>query len=329
MSYGWRDFDPEVVKGIADQYPEHLVKHPDGGMTCPLIGHQGEWLNWQEGNYAKGTAPHGSPEATFRVTPTYILSDALDNFIVGRDLISEAMNGSWGKAETYRLGSENSEDALTFNVFRALQVAGRLGIVALLATGSAPKQEPELFLWGRRINGDASTDQWDDLARVRLKVEPRHRQQTEPDACLYVHGWGWVLIEAKFAHGIKTSPNAESMERWLRLYPNFASAIFNLEEIVDVPPDNFAEQILRNMVFAHLIRGDGEEAAVISLGREKDPTPIAKWLDRCVDLDCPVGFSVNSWEGIYRALPADDAALDDLRSYFENKSYSLRSAFAL
>ena len=303
MSYGWREFDPTIVQGIADQHPEHLVKHPQGGMTCPLISHKGEWLSWQSGNYAKGTAPHGSPEMTFRVSPTYILSDPLDNFRFGRDLIGEAMSGSWGKAETHRLGSENSEDALTFNVFRALQVARQLGIVAQMATGTPPKQEPELFLWGRHINPNGSTDEWADLARVRKQVEPAHRQQTEPDACLYVHGWGWVFIEAKFAHGIKTSPNPESMERWLRLYPDFASTIFNLEEIAEVLPKNFPEQVLRNMVFAYLIRGDDEEAAVISLGREKDPTPIAQWLDRCVDSDCPVGFSVNSWEEILSSTP--------------------------
>src|SRR5687768_4075849 len=99
MSYGWPDFTEEVVDGIASGHPRHVVKRPDGGMRCPLVGHD-EWLEWQEGGYRRGTVPHGSPEAVFRVEPTYILTDRLANFIVGQDLISEAMAGSWGKAET-------------------------------------------------------------------------------------------------------------------------------------------------------------------------------------------------------------------------------------
>lgn len=60
----------------------------------------------------KGTISHGSPEVVFRVKPTYILTERLDNFIVGHDLVSAVINGDWDKAETHRLGHENSEDAL-------------------------------------------------------------------------------------------------------------------------------------------------------------------------------------------------------------------------
>ena len=37
------------------------------------------------------------------------------------------MKGEWQKAETGRLGYENSEDAVSWNVFRSLQEAGQLG----------------------------------------------------------------------------------------------------------------------------------------------------------------------------------------------------------
>jgi len=72
---------------------------------------------WAHGDYTKGTEPHGDPPVSFRVSPTYVLQDHLENFIVGRELVDTLT----GKAETWRLGNENSEDALSFNVFRSLQ----------------------------------------------------------------------------------------------------------------------------------------------------------------------------------------------------------------
>jgi hypothetical protein len=36
-----------------------------------------------------------------------------------------------------------------------------------------------------------------------------------------------------------------------------------------------------------------------------------------------------TWEQIYAALPDGSAQLDGLRAYMENKSHSLRPAFAL
>ena len=327
MSYGWRDFDQAVVKAIADGNPGHIVKGPDGGMTCPLIGH-GEWLPWRADGYRKGTIAHGSPEIVFRARPTYILRDPLENFIVGRDLVLAAIRGDWGKAETHRLGHENSEDALTFNLFRSLQEAGELKRIAQLIA-DRPVPEPALFLWGRQMNKDGSSSEWEELQAVRQKVEPTHRQQTEPDVCLHVPDWGWIFIEAKFDFGIKTSERAQKFESWLAVYPTHAPSLFDLEQMSVVRHREFPEQLLRNMVFADLIRADGERAHVIALGRAKDTTPIEAWISACLRSDCPVATSRMSWEQIYAALPTDSAQLGSLRSYLENKSYALRPAFAL
>lgn len=147
--------------------------------------------------HRNGTTPHGSPEVVFRVKLTFILTNRLANFIVGEGLVEEAMKGTLGKAETHRLGYENSEDALTFNVFRSLQEAGSLGRVAELATGEPAPGEPDLFLWGRQVHPDGTAERWKELQEIRDRVEPTHRQQTEPDVCLHVSGWGWIFIEGE------------------------------------------------------------------------------------------------------------------------------------
>lgn len=327
MSYGWQDFDPEIVKAIAAARPECVVKKLGGGMACPLVGHD-EWLAWQDDDYTNGTVAHGKPPVSFRVSPTYILSEPLDNFIVGHDLVSEAIDGHWGKAETARLGHENSEDAVSFNVFRSLQEAEALHLVAQLVTGS-PTSEPDLYLWGRRIHLNGGSSPWPELRAARQKVEPDHQQQTEPDVCLHVPDWGWIFIEAKLAHGIKTSQSTAKMEAWLALYPAHAPTLFDLRRIAKVKHGNFPEQLLRNIVFADLVRGDNEPAHVVALGRKRDKTAISDWLSACLAAECTVSTSHLTWEEIYKALLSDSDGLSNLRGYFEQKSYSLRRAFDL
>src|SRR5947209_8073558 len=98
---GWSAFDPERVEEL----------HRSAGSAdapCPLAGHGDHRLSWQLGDYKKGTEFHGDPPASFRVSPTYVLKHSSDNFIIGQQLLSQLA----GKAETWRLGNENSEDAL-------------------------------------------------------------------------------------------------------------------------------------------------------------------------------------------------------------------------
>ena len=175
---GWQDFDPEVVEGLVENDSRFINRRAGGWIACPLRGHFGEELDWQEDNYRKGSVLHGNPPASFRAAPTYVLEHPLDNFVAGRELIAEAIAGKWGNAEAARLGNENSEGALTWNVLRSLQEAGSLGIAAqVLAEAepvaeAKPVAEPELCFWGRRITIGGSSA-WTELQSIRDGLEPR------------------------------------------------------------------------------------------------------------------------------------------------------------
>src|SRR4051794_32843811 len=148
MALGWRDFDPDVPRAIRAGAPAAI---DNTGMACPLAGHAAHWLPWENDDRRKGTHPHGEPSARYRASGSYVLTDPLDNIIVGRDLIRRIIAGEAGKAETGRLGNENSEDALSWNVFRSLQEANLLRSAAT-ALVDAPFAGPlELYLWGSRI----------------------------------------------------------------------------------------------------------------------------------------------------------------------------------
>jgi hypothetical protein len=191
---------------------------------CPLKEHPGHRLLWRGGSHRKGTEYHGDPPASFRVSPTYVLKHPQDNFIVSHELLGQLE----GKAETWRLGNENSEDALSFNVFRSLQKAGALREAARLLTGVEMTTEPELIVWGRRLSS-AATHPVPELQAALSVLEAWPGQKTEPDVILRVPHWGWVFVEAKLASPTSTlKGKPEKLKNWGSVYGG--SGIFDLPQ---------------------------------------------------------------------------------------------------
>jgi hypothetical protein len=204
---GWSAFDPHRVDEL-----RRSTNSADA--PCPFKGHDHHRLPWRAGGYRKGTDFHGDPPVSFRVSPTYVLEHERDNFIVGHNLLGQLE----GKAETWRLDNENSEDALSFNVFRSLQEAGALAAAVRLLAGIDVTEEPELVVWGRRL-GPASTHLVPELQAALAELEPWPGQKTEPDVILRVPGWGWIFIEAKLASPTTTLKNKpEKLEAWAKDY---------------------------------------------------------------------------------------------------------------
>jgi len=61
------------------------------------------------------------------------------------------LGGELGKVGVSRLGNENSEDALSWNVFLSLRETGKLGEAAAALVGSPGAIEPSLIVWGKAI----------------------------------------------------------------------------------------------------------------------------------------------------------------------------------
>jgi hypothetical protein len=91
LPYGLVDFDPDVVDLLYDRRSSAIDRTAAGGMLCPFQAH-GDRIGWLDGDYRKGTVAHGEPSISFRVSPTYIYEDCLNNFICGRDLVAQAGN---------------------------------------------------------------------------------------------------------------------------------------------------------------------------------------------------------------------------------------------
>ncbi len=327
-AYGWRDFDQEVVEGLVENDSRFINRRVGGWIACPLVGHYDTRLAWKEDNFKKGSVPAGDPPVSFRAAPTYVLERPLDNVIAGRALIGDAVAGRWGNPEATRFGNESSEGALVWNVFRTLQEAGRLSAAAVALAGLEPTAEPELFFWGRRITLDAAPV-WDDLAATLAGLEPDVTQHVEPDVCLRVPGFGWVIIEASFGPSSDAFDNPDRVETFLEQYAAprpglFADETIRTTRLRDIPP-----LLLRTIAIAHSLKTDGEQALVIALVRESDTADVERRIGRCLAETADVGFRRATWESLYRALDPADPSLGSLRRYLEEKSFGLRPAFAL
>lgn len=324
---GWSDFDVAVVQQLRRGDPAVVDKTPGGGLRCPLIGHD-HWIAWKDGSYRNGTDLHRDLPIRFRVSPTYILDDPLDNFVVGRELVAGALGGDWKKAETFRLGHENSEDAVSWNVFRALQEADRLPLAVEALTGIRTDAEIELMLWGRRI-GLHDTAPTTELGHALNALEPTHSQQTEPDVVLRLADWGWIFIEAKLASTTTTyAAKPSKLKSWVTTYADASPGLFSAAALESATADTFPEQLLRNVAVANAALGSGEQAVVVALVREQYAAAVDDWAQDFLLPDSPVSTGSATWEQLYAALPPDDHRLASLRNYLMHKSVGLRPAFA-
>lgn len=323
---GWTDFDPAAVQALKRGSMDAVDKTRGGGLRCPLKGHD-HWLRWLDGNYRRGTEPHEDLGVSFRVSGTFVHADPLDNFVAGRELIAAGIAGEWNKAETWRLGNEQSEDALSWNVFRLLQEAGELRAVASVLAGIDLHGEPRLILWGRLIEINA-TSRVPAIGRVLDELESDLSQQTEPDVVLHAPGEAWVFIQAKFTS--RTDTYAKTPDRvpgWVERYGG-APGVFHEESLTDADARTFPQQLLRNVAVAHAIAGVSERSAVVSLTRRGPERGIEASVRSYLDTRWQDRFRAASWEDLYEAF-SERPRFEQLADYMERKSAGLEAAFQM
>ena len=103
------------------------------------------------------------------------------------------------------LGSQNSEDALTWNVFRSLQMAGNLDVVLAKFNIGEPKG---LLLWtlAPEISGDNAELQYVTGSLIREYDGIFKGQTSEPDAII-LGTTGVAVIECKLSEPDKAPPH--------------------------------------------------------------------------------------------------------------------------
>jgi hypothetical protein len=179
---------------------------------------------------------------------TFVYKNPLRNIRFERDFFQRGIYNNPFKAENHRFGYENSEDALTWNVFAGLARRRRLAALAQRLSRIESNGEPELYLWGLRVSLDdpGIPKPFDALCEARNVFESDIvKYQTEPDIMMYAPGKFLVLIEAKFmSNNPKSKTPAEILNRYRadRLPPDSLC--------VPTTETPLFSQLYRNLVFA-------------------------------------------------------------------------------
>lgn len=259
-------------------------------------------------------------------SPTYVYGSCWRNFLVRIDLARELK-----KVESWRLGNERSEDAVSWNVFLSLAELGALGSLVEMLTGINAADEPELYVWGNGIYGARRLEE--ELERTRHNLEAGMGIPTEPDVMLRVPGRAVVLVEAKLGspNGTLRGKNLRfgSTEAFLARYRAAEGRVDPLARqwIKQREAHEVLEQLCRNVVFAQHLAEPGERPFVVNLVREHAERDIERRLAPHLASARPVQFRRATWEQIYNLPVVSSDGAAPLRNYLQNKTVNLAKAF--
>jgi hypothetical protein len=325
LPYGLGDLE----EGFSSRYKsKDTAVLKDGKIRCCIAGCT-EFVIPRKTK--SGLLPHNfCPIHRVSSGSTYVYEHHEQNLIIGRDWFKKVMAEKWES----RVQNENSEDALTWNVFVGLYALNGLKYLVKLFTGQDFDEEPELYLWGCRIAPNKFKT-WDNLANLRNLLEPKNEvlTPTEPDIILRIEGKIIVLIEAKFGsrNGVLfKKEKAITTESFLIRYAAKSkdSDPLNREWIQAQEQKQILAQLCRNALFSTRLGGPGEKPFVVNLVRQKDEINIEERFSKHL-LPGIVDFRRVEWESIYHLdiiRASDDLPL---KNYFRNKTKSLRKAFQL
>lgn len=305
----------------------------NGTVRCPIRGCR-HWLKPPTRNPKNAGQPCPDHQIVVHSSGTYTYADYRRNLIVDADYFDRHILNHPFKYETHRFGSECSEDAVSFNVFRSLQRAGCLGEVVHRCVGYRPRCEPKLILWGLELTPQG-VEPWDLLIRARDMFEsdlPVDRPKTEPDIALHVPGKLLLLIEAKFTsvnpvyRKDRTKLLDLTLGQLIQIYQWPGMKFLDLEEAGR--RDAIHYQLWRNLVFAEwMARQDSASTKgyVINLVREGCEESVCESVLTLMKPNYRDRFEQITWEQLFNI--ARQGGADDLCRYLSNKTARLKPAF--
>jgi len=250
--------------------------------------------------------------------------------------------------ESSRLCYENSEDAVSYNVFTELLSKKALRKLVNAIVKPEIHEDVSLCLWGNNINLiNKTTKPYDSFMKVRKELEGDiTRFNTEPDIILTIPGKLVICIEAKFGsknpiakeHKEEFGEKPKKRERLIKRYWENNRIISKDIFVFRDPSRVFYEQIFRNIVFAaSMARIEGHNnwyvvnlrnQHVMNLKRGKPESyPIKRNILSMLNSKYKDRFIHLTWENIYELVVANNEDLSNLKWYLKNKSLSCGRAF--
>lgn len=270
---------------------------------------------------------------------TYTFQDPRRNLIASPELFAQKVRGNRHKTESHRFGFCNSEDTVSWNVFRSFQEAEALHLVAQLVLGRPVQHEPLLYLWGLSSSDDRFRP-WPLLQKARQRFEigklPVVRPVSEPDIALFAPGEFIIFLEAKllsqnpvvYQDQPRRTPQTLTLEEVLDLYADPALRIPDRDKAKEA--DRLYSQLYRYLVFAdYMAYLDGlyTEAFLANLVRAGQEHESTQEFCQLLNPAFADRFVRITWETLYTVASLRGRDLSRLQEYMLTKAVGTRQGF--
>ncbi len=193
-------------------------------VECPVMGCN-HHVNRQRTHF-QALEEFKCPTHGIYISPsTFEYSNRTDNLLWKNKQDTERLNQICTvKRESNRMTRDNSEDAVTWNVFRYLE---KYSLKLLLSEISGyTVEDPEIIYWSHCQSQKAA---WSELQRARLEFETTPEKGSEPDLIVKAKN-ALFFIEAKVNASNETTPSSNSPKvekRYTKGGNNWYSKVLN------------------------------------------------------------------------------------------------------
>lgn len=286
-------------------------------VECPVAG-CAQKLKRQR-NAFRTTDEFLCPEHQIYISPsTFEYSDFRDNLLwtTGRDM--DLLDAIAGVKRESRMARDNSEDALTWNVFRILEESALLG-TWLESIAGAPARNPRIKYWSYCPEAKGT---WSPLDAARRIFGETPKRDSEPDLIVETDD-AIFWIETKFLSGNETSPsNPADSKQYITGGDRWFERVFQSPFGVVAVDKQFYELARFWLLGSWGSEQAGKRFYLINLVRDQKEQNVEREFGRHINVHSDRQFKRATWEDIYRFVQGSDPSTGCARvlEYMEGKS---------
>jgi hypothetical protein len=307
---------------------KHSIKTEDIGYLCPVGGCTTRLHERQKKSYQK------SDRFSCKIHDLIFSPTAFEYIHPEQNILwdYDCLLQHTTKREKGRLGRDNSEDAVTWNLFRYLDSRGQLllpFLTNLSAPTNLPLQTAQTIFWAHdRITGKT----WDWLMRARTEFELRPSHGSEPDLIIFTDRV-LFFIEAKVNASNNTVPrNHKCRDKYVNGSDCWWNTAFNKDADYDqIAVNQKKYELMRFWLLGTWIAKElNLDFRLISLLRDKDTA--GKDIESTFKAFLPEArkndFKRVTWESIYQYIAnfaPDHPDKNTILKYLQNKTIGYQS----
>lgn len=297
---------------------KETIKVTETTVECPVKGCR-ERVPRQRGSF-KRLEKFKCPKHHIYISPTtFEYQNELDNILWKDKADLDLLKRVVGVKRESRITHDNSEDAVTWNVFRFLEKTGLLSKYLSKLIGR-PVIDPEVIYWSYSQSEKAT---WSPLQSARREFETRPERGPEPDLIIKSDD-DLIFIEAKFTANNNTVPeNPEVKEKYETggggWYRQVLASDFESIAIAKKKYELMRFWLIGSWI-AHLLNLNFYLVNLVLGEREKNIERIFK---KHIKESSKRSFLRSTWEDIYRFIldiEMRSEEKDKIVKYFENKT---------